>query len=209
MPMLERVLEPLGVCFRWRAAMVLQLADLAERPSLPAGYAIIPWERARLEEVTAVDWRAYRRTIDSVLYWRYFQSPAGCRRMWDEALRGRFGRFDADRTRLLVREGQVCGDVLCSLRTPDEGFIGNLAVLPEHRGGTGRALLLTALRAYQDAGFDRVSLAVTLANRRAYNLYTALGFRRRYLFPVASRPGAAAAGSEPWPAVGDQRRACP
>jgi ribosomal protein S18 acetylase RimI-like enzyme len=209
MLMLERVLQPVGVCFRWRAAMVLDLADLAERPSVPAGYAIVPWERERLPEVTAVDWRAYRRTIDSVLYWRYFQSPAGCRRMWDEALRGRFGRFDAERTRLLVREGQVCGDVLCSLRTPVEGFIGNLAVLPEHRGGTGRALLLTALWAYQHAGFDRVSLAVTLANRRAYNLYTALGFRRRYLFPVASRPGAAAGGRDLWSAVSDQRRACP
>jgi ribosomal protein S18 acetylase RimI-like enzyme len=176
---------------------------------VPAGFAIVPWDGERLDQVMAVDWQAYRRTIDSVLYWRYFQSPAGCRRMWEEALRGRFGAFDGERTRLLVRDGQVCGDVLCSLRTRDEGFIGNLAVLPEHRGGTGRALLLSALWAYREAGFAHVSLAVTLANRRAYNLYEALGFRRRYLFPVASRPGLAAGGSEAWSTVSDQRKAFP
>jgi ribosomal protein S18 acetylase RimI-like enzyme len=68
---------------------------------------------------------------------------------------------------------------------------------------------LSALWAYREAGFERVSLAVTLANGRAYNLYTALGFQRRYLFPVASRPGLAAGGSETWSAISDQRKAFP
>jgi ribosomal protein S18 acetylase RimI-like enzyme len=203
------VLEPWGICFRWRAAMVLRLAELTERPRLPAGYTIARWDREHLDPVSAVDWRAYQRTIDAALYWRYFQSAPGCRRLWEEALRGRFGAFDAERTALLLRDGSLCGDVLCSVRTPDEGFIGNLAVLPEHRGGTGRALLLTALWAYRDAGFERVSLAVTLANRRAYRLYAALGFRRRYLFPVASRPGRAAGAREAWSTTRDQRQALP
>lgn len=187
--MLERLLEPFGVCFRWRAAMALRLADLTERASLPAGYAIVPWDPARLDEVAAVDWQAYRHTIDAILYWRYFRSPTDCRRMWEEALKGRFGLFDAERTRLLLRDDRVCGDVLCVVRPSGDGFIGNLAVLPEHRGGTGKALLLTALWAFRDAGFERVSLAVTLANQRAYRLYTAIGFQRLYRFPVATRPG--------------------
>lgn len=199
---MERILEPLGVCFRWRAAMGLRLADLREEAALPAGYEIVPWDPARLDEVAEVDWYAYRRTIDATLYWRYFRSPRDCRRMWEEAKRGKFGFFDAERTRLLLHEGKVCGDVLCVVRPSGEGFIGNLAVLPEHRGGTGRALLLSALWEYRRAGFERVSLAVTLANQRAYQLYVATGFRRLYRFPVATRPGP---WGSPWRTAGGVR----
>jgi hypothetical protein len=151
--MLERVLEPFGVCFRWRAAMTLRLADLTERAALPAGYTLAPWDPGRLDEVAVVDWQAYQRSIDATLYWRYFRAPRECRRMWEEALRGRFGLFDGERTRLLLHGDRVCGDVLCLIRPSGDGFIGNLAVLPEHRGGTCRALLLSALWAFRDAGF--------------------------------------------------------
>src|SRR5436309_819556 len=131
--------------FRWRAAMTIELRDLRQRPRLPDGYHIEAWEPRLLDAVALVDHRAYRETIDGALYWRYFCSPEGCRRMWEEAFRGRFGAFDAERTRVLYHGDQVCGDVLCCNRTAQEGFIGNLAVLPEDRGGTGRALLLSAL----------------------------------------------------------------
>jgi GNAT superfamily N-acetyltransferase len=188
--MWERVLEPFGICFRWRAAMAVRLADLAERPALPDGYTLAPFAPARLEEIAVVDWQAYRGTVDAALYWRYFRSPLGTRRLWDEARRGRFGVFDAERTRLLFHGDRLCGDVLCAVRARREGFIGNIAVLPEHRGGTGRALLLSVLWAYREAGFEHVSLAVTLANERACHLYTKLGFRVRNRFPVATRPGA-------------------
>lgn len=188
--MWEKALEPFGICYRWRAAMVVRLADLADRPALPDGYSLAPFEPARLDQLAEVDWQAYRGTVDAALYWRYFRSPLGTRRLWDEALRGRFGAFDADRTRMLLYEDRLCGDVLCAVRARREGFIGNLAVLPEHRGGIGRALLLSALWAYRDAGFEHVSLAVTLANARAHHLYMTMGFRVRNRFPVATRPGA-------------------
>jgi ribosomal protein S18 acetylase RimI-like enzyme len=108
--------------------------------------------------------------------------------MWREAISGKFGRFDPERTLILTREGRVCGDLMASLRGPREGFIGNLAVAPQHRGGTGRALLLTCLWSYRDAGFERVSLAVTLDNQRAYRLYSRLGFVISGRFPLVTRP---------------------
>ncbi len=76
---------------------------------------------------------------------------------------------------------------MASIRSPREGFIGNLAVSPQHRGGTGAALLLTCLWRYRDAGFDRVSLAVTLENQRAFQLYTRLGFVISGHFPLITR----------------------
>jgi ribosomal protein S18 acetylase RimI-like enzyme len=190
-PMMIQVLERFGLLCRLRAGMTLDLRRLAPHPALPDGYALAPWDYSRLKEVAQVDYLAYRDSLDSRLYWQYFSSAQGCERMWREAIAGKFGRFDPERTLLLVREGRVCGDVMASMRSPREGFIGNLAVSPEHRGGTGTALLLNSLWRYRNAGFDRVSLAVTLENERAYHLYARLGFVVSGRFPLITRPARA------------------
>jgi ribosomal protein S18 acetylase RimI-like enzyme len=187
-PMMTQVLERFGVLCRWRAAMTLDLRRLSDTPRLAEGYEIIPWDASRLEEIARLDHESYRDTLDARLYWQYFSTPEGCARMWREALAGKFGRFDTQRTLLLVRDGRLCGDVMAAARGTTEGFIGNLAVSPEHRGGTGTALLLSCLHRYREAGFQRVTLAVTLENRRAYHLYTRLGFVENGRFPLVSRP---------------------
>jgi len=188
MPVLTRTLERWGVLYRWRAGMTLDLRGLSERPSLPPQYQLVEWDALRLPEVAEVDYAAYEGSLDARLYWRYFSSPGGCERMWREAIGGKFGRFDPRRTLLLLHEGRVCGDVMASMRTPHDAFIGNLAVLPEHRGGVGRALLLSCLWRYRSAGFQRVSLAVTLENQRALRLYNSLGFATVGRFPLVTRP---------------------
>lgn len=194
MAIVNQVLERFGVLYRWRAGMTLDLRRLPARRPLPAGYEIHPWDPARLREVAALDYRAYWQSLDSRLYWQYFSSPTGCEVMWREAIAGKFGRFDPERTLLLERGGYLCGDVMASVRGPGEGFIGNLAVAPEHRGGTGCALLLECLWRYREAGFERVSLAVTLDNQPAYRLYTSLGFVINGRFPLITRPGRALNG---------------
>lgn len=193
-PRVHRLLERFGVLCRWRATMTLDLRRLQERAALPAGYEIVGWDPARLIEVARLDYLAYRGTLDGRLYWEYFSTPQGCERMWREAVAGKFGTFDPDRTLLLERNGLLCGDVMCSIKSPGfrdagrEAFIGNLAVLPEHRGGTGTALLLTSLWRCREAGFDRASLAVTLENQPALRLYTRLGFVISGEFPLVTRP---------------------
>ncbi len=182
--LLGRLLEPFGVIYRWRAAMVVALDSLSEPPRWPAGYSVIPWDPAWLERVGEIDRLSYAGTIDAALYRGYFRSAAGSRRLWEEAMRGRFGRFDPERTLLLMRDGEPRGHLMASMRSPREGFIGDLAVLPEHRGGTGRALLLECLWRYRRAGFPWVMLAVTLENERAVRLYRSVGFTMRYKFPV-------------------------
>lgn len=172
--------------------MTLDLRHLQERPSLPPGYEIAGWSESWLSDLAALDYAAYQGTLDARLYWQYFSAPEGCERMWREAIGGKFGKFDGERTLLLLHRGRVCGDVMASIRNPREAFIGNLAVAPEHRGGTGTALLLSCLWRYREAGFERVSLAVTLDNRRAYRLYTRLGFVMNGRFPLVTRPAARA-----------------
>jgi ribosomal protein S18 acetylase RimI-like enzyme len=181
--MVEQVLARLGFCLRWRAGMCLDLQQLTERPRLPPGYLLLNWDDARLPEVARVDHAAYRNSVDACLYRHYLSSPAGCERMWREAMSGRFGEFDRRRTLLLAYEEQVCGDVMASTRGLADAFIGNLAVLPEHRGGIGKSLLLECLWRYREAGFQRVGLAVTLANEPAVRLYRNLGFTMNGRFP--------------------------
>lgn len=168
--------------------MGLSLETLAAPPQLPEGYTAVPWDPVWLDSVGEIDRRSYAGTIDAALYGHYFRTARGSRRLWEEAMAGRFGRFDPARTLLLVREGRPCGHVMTSTRSEREGFIGNLAVLPEDRGGTGKALLLECLWRYRQAGFQFVSLAVTLENERALRLYESLGFTSRYRFPVLARP---------------------
>jgi ribosomal protein S18 acetylase RimI-like enzyme len=204
-PLLGRLLAPFGVVSRWRAAMGIVLDRLGEQPSFPEGYQTVTWRsgegqtlstaepgqtspgRGWLDQVGEIDQRSYAGTIDAVLYGHYFRTAAGSRRLWQEAMAGRFGRFDPERTLILLRDGQPCGHLMACLRSAREGFIGDLAVLPEHRGGTGRALLLECLWRYRRAGFHSVSLAVTLENERAFRLYEDVGFTVRYKFPVLAR----------------------
>lgn len=187
LPVVNQVLERCGILCRWRAAMTLELRRLVERPRLPPEYEIVAWDGARLPEVARLDHEAYRDSLDAELYWQYFSTPRGCEAMWREAIAGKFGRFDGERSLLLQRQGRLCGDVMASIRGRGEGFIGNLAVAPGDRGGTGAALLLTCLWKYREAGFDRVSLAVTLENQRALRLYTRLGFVMSGRFPLVTR----------------------
>lgn len=186
--MVAQLLERFGVIYRWRAAMAVDPRQVTLEPALPPGYRLLPWDAARLAEVAEADYHAYRGSLDARLYWRYFSTREGCKRMWREAMAGRFGRFDTERTLLLERDGMICGALMASMRTPAEGFIGNLAVAPPHRGGTGTALLLTCLHRYRKSGVPRVSLAVTLENERAYRLYTRVGFTETGRFPILSRP---------------------
>jgi ribosomal protein S18 acetylase RimI-like enzyme len=186
MPFYGRLLEPFGVICRWRAAMAVALEGLSERPRFPDGYTVVNWDPIWLDRVGEIDQRSYAGTVDAALYGRYFRSAAGSRQLWHEALRGRFGRFDTERSLLLMRDGEPRGHLMASMRTSREGFVGNLAVLPEDRGGTGRALLLECLWRYRNAGFQSVSLAVTLDNKRALHLYQSLGFTVRYRFPVVA-----------------------
>lgn len=71
----------------------------------------------------------------------------------------------------------------------DEGWIKNLAVLPEHRGtGLGRALLLTALTRYTEKGRKAAGLGVDLSNPTgAYRLYTSIGMAPVYEADVYER----------------------
>lgn len=67
---------------------------------------------------------------------------------------------------------------LCPALILDEGEVLDVAVREEYRGrGIGRALVMAALRLFQERGAARVFLEVRVSNGAAITLYRSLGFR--------------------------------
>lgn len=74
-------------------------------------------------------------------------------------------------------EGVVCGyaGLICAA---DEGFVTNIAVLPQYRRqGVGRALVKALADYARESHFAFITLEVRLSNMAAISLYTSLGFQ--------------------------------
>lgn len=88
-------------------------------------------------------------------------------------------------------DGSIVGTLQSSDQSVgnDEGWIKNVAVLPDYRGtGLGRALLLTALTRYEEKRRKWAGLGVDLSNPTgAYRLYTSIGMSPVYEADVYER----------------------
>ena len=168
-------------CRRLRLQIDLSQRTLCE-PTVPQGYHWVTWSPELLERHAAVKFRCFEREQDGRIF-RSLRELGGCRQLM-EYISGH-DQFVPSATWLLVCEaderGQPvdCGTVQGLGPVLDWGAIQNVGILPEHRGrGLGRALMLKALRGFQEFGLNQVSLEVTAANESAVQLYSSLGFRR-------------------------------
>ena len=76
-------------------------------------------------------------------------------------------------------ERKVIGTIACYLKSPEEGYIRGMAVLPEWQGkGVAQRLLETAEAEVQRRGCSRVSLDTTDPLQRAIRFYEKQGYRR-------------------------------
>jgi ribosomal protein S18 acetylase RimI-like enzyme len=83
------------------------------------------------------------------------------------------------------------GALLASRLARTNGHICQVSVVPEAQGqGLGRALMLTALRAFHRQGLSTATLSVTAGNEPARGLYDLLGFRlhREFAAHAWARP---------------------
>jgi mycothiol synthase len=173
-----QTLRDAGFSFvRRHARMRIKLDD----PQPPAGAPIRPLrnedeeEMRRFHEVMVVGFEHTPGHVPGYEAWR-----ASLRdETWDEWFVATAG--DGSIVGVLQSSNQSVGN--------DEGWIKNLAVLPEHRGsGLARALLLTALTKYTEKGRTWAGLGVDLSNPTgAYRLYTAIGMAPVYEADVYER----------------------
>jgi ribosomal protein S18 acetylase RimI-like enzyme len=147
-------------------------------PHLPAGFRFRPVRRADLHAAAEIVYRSHVGSLDAALNLTY-ATPSSCRSFVDTlVLRAGCGRFDSEASRLVEGPKGAAGVLLASRLAGTNGHVCQVSVIPEAQGrGFGRALMLTALRAFDRQGLATATLSVTSENEPAHRLYERLGFR--------------------------------
>jgi ribosomal protein S18 acetylase RimI-like enzyme len=160
--------------FVWRVEMLKELGGVLPAPRVRPGYRLVPFEAAQIPALAEVEFRAFSGSADARAFATHLGSVERAREGWQQLVRSR--RFEMRATRVLTQGQRVCGFVQASRAARGAGYITSLAVLPEDRGGHGRALLLAALHRLRSLGFPRAALTVTAENASALRLYEGIGF---------------------------------
>ena len=169
-----------GFTSRPRHYMVLDLQESfpSGEVRLPAGFRFAPVRRTDLHAAAEIIYRSHVDSIDAALNLTY-ATPSACRSFVDTlVLRAGCGRFDTEASRLIEGPKGPAGVLLASRLARTNGHVCQVSVVPEAQGrGFGRALMLTALRAFDREGLSTATLSVTSHNEPAHRLYALLGFR--------------------------------
>lgn len=155
----------------WR--MTVDLAEPPAAPAAPAGVELRPFR-------TGTDDRAVHALVQAA----FSEIEGNIHHDWEQwRVRSiESSSFDPRWWFVAWKGDEVAGVALSEHWVEDDvGWVGQLAVAPAWRGrGLGRALLLTALTAFSEAGISRASLGVHGDNERAARLYESVGMRQAW-----------------------------
>lgn len=168
-----------GVTLLAREAMERAITETDSEPvePRPPGIRLTPIHAVPRELLAELDYRAFDGTVDANLIGT---ERAEYRRMIDELIDGRLGRFLGEGSTALVREetGELVAALLTSEQTPQLAVYLDVMVAPKHRrAGLGRFLVRWGFRALWALGYPKVRLWVTESNEAARALYRSTGFR--------------------------------
>jgi ribosomal protein S18 acetylase RimI-like enzyme len=188
---------------RWNESLLRPLDGLPGG-SDPAAIEIVPWDRARDEEV---------RRVKNAAFADHWRSPPTDPASWVVWLEEHATRLDL--SLLVLSEGEVIGYSLNEHYPDDEGltgrregWIGNLGVLREwRRRGVASALIRRSMLLFREAGFTHAAIGVDTENPTgAARLYRRLGFVpihrsviHEWMLGGGRRPGQSAAGPRDHP----------
>lgn len=169
--------EP-GVSLLAREAMERTIAPPDADPitPYPEGIRLLPIRAISREALAELDFRAFEGTEDANLIGT--ERPE-YRRMMDELIGGRLGRFLEEASTTLVREGngELVAALVTSEQTPQLAVYLDVMVAPQHRrAGLGRFIVRWGFRALWALGYPKVRLWVTESNTAARELYRTVGF---------------------------------
>lgn len=169
--------EPLRISYFKRFRMEADLHDPPPAPVLPAGYSLVPWQDALMEQHAEALYYSFYDEIDAKVFPSLGSRP-GCSNLMKEICRKQ--GFLPEATWLLANGEDFCGTIQGIRERTGLGAIQNIGITWSHRRkGLGTTLLLQALQGFRLAGLGRAFLEVTAQNDTAVQLYWRLGFRRR------------------------------
>lgn len=176
----------LGTGLQGTPGATLLVREAMERRIVPADSEPVtpPPEEVRLRPLYSIpravlaelDFRAFEGTDDASLIGT---ERSEYRRMMDELLDGRLGRFLEEASTAVVREksDELLGALMTSEQSPQMAVFLNVMVTPSfRRRGLGRFLVRWGFRALWALGYPKVRLWVTESNGAARGLYANTGF---------------------------------
>ncbi|MCI4368585.1 MAG: GNAT family N-acetyltransferase [Thermoplasmata archaeon] len=163
-------------------------------PKVPFGTLLVPVRSVPVDAIVELTRRAFVGTPDEPLL---DPSPEGGRRVINEILDGRLGRFlDEASTALVSTDGALLAVILTAEQSARRSIFHGLAVDPAaQRHGFATFLIAWGLRALRALGHETASLWVTELNAPALALYHNVGFQAagtallfRYVRPATDVP---------------------
>ncbi|MEQ1905713.1 MAG: GNAT family N-acetyltransferase [Pirellulaceae bacterium] len=164
---------------RYRMSYDLTRALPPVKPLL-AGYEFLPWRIEMMRAHADTKYRSFRDEMDTNVF-SCLGRADGCFRLMSDIVNR--GGFIPEATWLLIfrnERGNIesCGTIQGVQTEPFVAAIQNVGIVPAHRGrGLGTALVMKALRGFQEEGMKTGTLEVTAHNLGAVRLYERLGFR--------------------------------
>lgn len=179
-PLKQSLGSSMGLTYFKRFRMEIDLVGGNFTARLPRGYRLVAWDESLIETHADVKFASFRSEIDSNVF-PCLGDLVGCHRLMHE-ISQKEGFLPAA-TWLVVRDvpgkstPDACGTIQGIRDHAGFGAVQNLGVAPDHRGqGLGRALMLRALKGFQQSGLERAFLEVTAQNDSAIRLYQSIGF---------------------------------
>src|SRR5262245_53888000 len=178
---IARATNSMSVSYYKRFRMEIELRGRRLDPaSLLPGYRLVAWTPERLGIHAETKYQSFRNEIDADVF-NCLGDLDGCYRLMHEiSLKdGLLPEATWLAAYTAGGETEYCGTIQGVRATSKYGGIQNVGITPAHRGrGVGTALLIAALRGFQQVGLPRAYLEVTAQNERAVRLYWRLGFQR-------------------------------
>ena len=180
-PLMATAFAPNDVTYFKRYRMEMDLVGpLPPVPSLPEGFAWVPWEERLILAHAEVKYQCFKDELDGVVF-PNLRNRAGCERLMRE-IANRIG-FRPQSTWLIAHGDADVATVQGVGERAGNGSIQNLGVIPSYRGRhLGLALLLQSLHGFRLTGLARATLEVTSQNEAAIRMYRQVGFRFRKTF---------------------------
>lgn len=155
------------------------------RSATPQGFRLEPWRESLHEPAAAVLAAAHVGHIDGRVSDQY-RSFAGAARLIENIVHLQIADTFHPAASFVAWDkatGLAAGLALASFVADGVGHISELCVTPQAQGtGLGYELLRQSIASLRRAGAHRISLTVTVENRRAVDFYLRCGFRETRRF---------------------------
>ncbi len=173
MELMSAVAQEMGFTTSRRFEMTAVLDESVEAFDAPSGLTTVPLTKYNEVVLARLDWSAFQGTADATLF---SENEEENRKLFKSLLSGDFGPVLSDASLCVLRDGEPCA-LIAVTDMGDAAFVADIAVLPDMKGkGTGRFLLVNAMKAARKMRKQRMSLWVSEGNTPALALYKSLGF---------------------------------